>query len=171
MKSSLATIIAIIFLISAAGNASAIEKKQSIAIVQKKWITETQRIQLHTYLADTSRRVKRHWFPPRDGTAVTIRFKINGAGALEYARVFLGNSNCGICDTAALKAVTNAAPFRPLPLGCPSLELIYRFDYAVFSPDDPHFTILTLGDAKSGSYLVPSECEPAKNHSSFVPSQ
>lgn len=168
MRTLWATIIAIVSLLSAPGNASALEK-QSTAIVQKKWITETQRIQLHTYLAHTSRKVKRQWFPPRDATAVTVRFKINSEGTLEYARVF-GNSNCGICDTAALKAVTNAAPFRPLPPACPALELIYHFDYPVFSPDDPQFKILTLGDAKSGSYLIPSECETGKSHSSSPPS-
>lgn len=157
MEKSTVVFLLILSLISSTGKAFAVEK-QSTATVQKKWITETQRIQLRIFLADVNRRVKRAWFPPRDGNAVTVRFKINSEGALEYARTS-GNSQCSSCDTAALKAVTNAEPFRALPPGLPAIDIVYHFDYNVFTPDQPQFKILTLGDKKSGQFLIPSGCE------------
>ena len=86
-------------------------------------------------MADLQRRIKRAWFPPRgqESRRVKVIFKVHSQGELSDLRVE-GSSGVAIADQAALQAVTNAAPFRPLPPGAPAVvDIEFTFDYNVFS--------------------------------------
>jgi len=67
------------------------------------------------YRKDIIRRVKRTWFPPRDGGPVLVDFAIKPDGSVSGLRLS-GSSGCADCDKQALKAVANASPFGTLPL-------------------------------------------------------
>lgn len=86
------------------------------------------------YMADLQRRIKRNWFPPTDQASkrVTARFTINQSGKLSNLRL-AASSGSAVADQAALKAISNAAPFAPLPEGAPeSVDIEFKFDYNVF---------------------------------------
>ncbi len=86
------------------------------------------------YMADLQRRIKRSWFPPKgqESKRVVVVFKIHGGGELSHLRLE-HSSGMSIADQAALKAVENAAPFRPLPNGAPEdVDIQFTFDYNVF---------------------------------------
>lgn len=86
------------------------------------------------YMADLQRRIKRAWFPPRgnESKRVVVTFKVHTQGQLSHLRIEK-SSGVAIADQAALKAVENAAPFRPLPKGAPSVvDIEFTFDYNVF---------------------------------------
>lgn len=86
------------------------------------------------YMADLQRRIKRAWFPPKgnESKRVMVVFKIHRGGELSHLRIDRG-SGVAIADQAALKAVENAAPFRPLPAGAPEdVDIQFTFDYNVF---------------------------------------
>lgn len=86
------------------------------------------------YMADLQRRIKRAWFPPKgtESRRVVVVFKIHRGGELSHLRLDR-SSGVAIADQAALKAVENAAPFRPLPAGAPEdVDIQFTFDYNVF---------------------------------------
>ncbi len=86
------------------------------------------------YMADLQRRIKRAWFPPKgqESRRVVVIFKIHSDGSLSHLRLD-HTSGMAIADNAALKAVENAAPFRPLPAGAPTdVDIQFTFDYNVF---------------------------------------
>ncbi len=86
------------------------------------------------YMADLQRRIKRAWFPPKgqESRRVVVIFKIHSDGSLSHLRLD-HTSGMAIADQAALKAVENAAPFRPLPSGAPTdVDIQFTFDYNVF---------------------------------------
>lgn len=87
------------------------------------------------YMADLQRRIKRAWFPPRgqESRRVVVIFKVHSQGELSDLRIDK-SSGVATADQAALEAVRNAAPFRPLPNGAPSVvDIQFTFDYNVFS--------------------------------------
>ncbi len=87
------------------------------------------------YMADLQRRIKRAWFPPKgnESKRVVVVFKIHRGGELSNLRLDR-SSGVAIADQAALKAVENAAPFRPLPQGAADdVDIQFTFDYNVFS--------------------------------------
>ncbi len=87
------------------------------------------------YMADLQRRIKRAWFPPRgqESRRVVVVFKVHSQGELSDLRIDKSGGTA-IADQAALQAVQNAAPFRPLPPGAPSVvDIQFTFDYNVFS--------------------------------------
>lgn len=87
------------------------------------------------YMADLQRRIKRAWFPPRgqESRRVVVQFKVATGGELSGLRIE-HSSGVAIADQAALQAVQNAAPFRPLPAGAPPIvDIQFTFDYNVFS--------------------------------------
>ncbi len=87
------------------------------------------------YMADLQRRIKRAWFPPKgnESKRVVVVFKVHKGGELSHLRLD-HSSGVAIADQAALKAVENAAPFRPLPAGAPDdVDIQFTFDYNVFS--------------------------------------
>jgi TonB family protein len=70
----------------------------------------------HAYMIDLRRRIKRHWSPfgfPSNPPVVS--FKVRRDGTLSGLQIDRSSGNAGI-DNAALKAVQDAAPFRPTPL-------------------------------------------------------
>ncbi len=86
------------------------------------------------YMADLQRRIKRNWFPPTDAASkrVTARFTIHQSGKLSNLRLS-ASSGSAVADQAALKAISNAAPFALLPPGAPeSVDIEFKFDYNVF---------------------------------------
>lgn len=141
-------------------NPACASERYSTVLVEKTSLSKAERQQLELYLVDLDRRLRRHWFPPRDGGVVTERFKIRADGSLEFVKLF-GPSTCWSCEKAAADAVRNSAPFRALPAGCPAIDVVFHFDYRIFSPVDEHFKILTLGAEQSGRYLIPSDCNSA----------
>lgn len=86
------------------------------------------------YMAELQRRIKRSWFPPTDSASkrVTARFTIHQNGTLSNLQLSVP-SGSSVADQAALKAISNAAPFAPLPEGSPeSVDIEFKFDYNVF---------------------------------------
>lgn len=87
------------------------------------------------YMADLQRRIKRAWFPPKgnESKRVKVVFKVHRDGQMTNLRM-VTSSGLTIADAAALKAVENAAPFRPLPSGAPDdVDIEFTFDYNVFN--------------------------------------
>ncbi|HEY9677919.1 MAG TPA: energy transducer TonB [Drouetiella sp.] len=87
------------------------------------------------YMADLQRRIKRAWFPPKgnESKRVVVIFKVHRGGELSNLRLD-HSSGVAVADQAALKAVENAAPFRPLPAGASDdVDIQFTFDYNVFS--------------------------------------
>jgi TonB family protein len=87
------------------------------------------------YMADLQRRIKRAWFPPKgnESKRVKVVFKVHKDGQMTNLRILI-SSGLQIADAAALKAVENAAPFRPLPDGAPTdVDIEFTFDYNVFN--------------------------------------
>jgi TonB family protein len=87
------------------------------------------------YMADLQRRIKRAWFPPKgnESKRVVVIFKVHRGGELSNLRLE-HSSGVAIADNAALKAVENAAPFRPLPAGASDdVDIQFTFDYNVFT--------------------------------------
>lgn len=87
------------------------------------------------YLDELQRRIKRAWFPPKEGETkkVIVVFKIHTGGQLSHLTISR-SSGMAAADQAALKAVENAAPFRTLPDGCPeNVDVQFTFDYNVYS--------------------------------------
>ena len=87
------------------------------------------------YMADLQRRIKRAWFPPRgqESRRVKVIFQVHSQGELSNLRLEK-SSQVAIADQAALAAVSNAAPFRPLPAGAPAVvDIEFTFDYNVFT--------------------------------------
>jgi TonB family protein len=88
-----------------------------------------------SYMLDLQRRIKRAWFPPPNTQSrrVTVLFKIHTNGELSNLRVEK-SSGLALYDNAALRAVENAAPFRPLPLHADeNVDIQFTFDYNVFT--------------------------------------
>jgi len=86
-------------------------------------------------MADLQRRIKKHWFPPKgnESKRVVVVFKVHSGGELSQLRLD-HSSGVAIADQAALKAVEDAAPFRPLPAGAPdAVDIQFTFDYNVFT--------------------------------------
>jgi len=86
------------------------------------------------YMADLQRRIKRAWFPPKgnESKRVVVLFKIHKGGELSNLSIS-HSSGLAIADQAALKAIENAAPFRPLPSGASNdVGIQFTFDYNVF---------------------------------------
>jgi TonB family protein len=86
------------------------------------------------YLTDVQRRIKVQWSPPAAAKTkrVVVAFKINSDGSLANLRL---ERPCGaaLANKAALDAVQNAAPFRPLPEEAPPyLGIKFTFDYNAF---------------------------------------
>ncbi len=92
-------------------------------------------VDFSAYMAALQRRIKQNWFPPKcpESKKITVRFNILRNGTLRNLKL-VNSSGSAINDTAALKAVNNAAPFAPLPEGAPEeVDIEFKFDYNVFS--------------------------------------
>ncbi|MBS1998868.1 MAG: TonB C-terminal domain-containing protein, partial [Cyanobacteria bacterium SZAS LIN-2] len=98
-------------------------------------IDSTPDVNWMPYMADLQRRIKRNWYPPKalETKRVKVIFTLSTDGTLSNLRM-VRSSGLQLADIAALKAVENAAPFRPLPPHAPaSVDIEFTFDYNIFS--------------------------------------
>jgi TonB family protein len=101
---------------------------------EKPTLSAQKDVDFGPYMANLQRRIKRAWFPPRSAECkrVTVKFKVHSDGAVTDL-LLVNSSGIAQVDKAALKAVANAAPMRPLPEGAPSdVDIQFTFDYNVF---------------------------------------
>lgn len=92
-------------------------------------------INFQPYMNDMQRRIKRAWFPPKcsDSQGSKVSFKVDRDGYVSDLKV-VEHASSRLQDEAALKAVSNAQPFRPLPDGSPSkVDVEFSFDYNIFT--------------------------------------
>lgn len=87
------------------------------------------------YMRELQRRIKMCWDPPKgnESKTVVLLFKIAKDGRLLSCRVHK-SSGLPTADQAALKAVEQAAPFKPLPgdFKGQNIDIQFTFDYRVF---------------------------------------
>lgn len=119
-------------------------KETAVAAASSIVNTSVEEIDFGPYMADLQRTIKRAWFPPKESKSksVVVVFKIHVDGSLSDVKIQL-SSGVEIADDAALRAVVNAAPFRPLPKGAKeNISVQFKFDYNVFTSqvDKPHST-------------------------------
>lgn len=92
------------------------------------------------YAADLNRRIRRAWFPPRgqESRRVIVSFRVLLNGTMEALQVIRGSGMENV-DKAALDAVSNAAPFRPLhPTATQPIDVKFTFDYNVYESKGFH---------------------------------
>lgn len=91
---------------------------------------------MSSYVTELQRRVKRNWAPPKgnDNEKVSLFLRIGKDGKLLVLNIknISGNPDA---DNAAVYAVRQASPFRPLPseYRVNYLDVILTFDYNMFS--------------------------------------
>lgn len=87
------------------------------------------------YMRELQRRIRANWNPPVDYRTkrVTVLFKVEKSGRLASCSVFQSSGNKA-ADKAAVDAISNTAPFRPLPqeFSGKSIDIQFTFDYNVF---------------------------------------
>lgn len=87
------------------------------------------------YMIELQRRIKRRWNPPRgnESKRVVLMFKISKDGRLLSLSVYK-SSGVPEADQAAIQAVKESAPFRPLPPEHRGnyVDIEFAFDYNVF---------------------------------------
>lgn len=87
------------------------------------------------YMMELQRRIKRRWNPPRgnESKRVVLLFKVSKDGRLLSLKME-GTSGVPEADQAAIRAVKEAAPFRPLPAEYrgSDIDIQFTFDYNVF---------------------------------------
>lgn len=98
------------------------------------------------YMRDLQRRIRRSWFPPSCSGSLKIctAFKLSANGEVSDVRLTT-SSGFELADRAALRAILNGSPYRPLPCGAPeSVDVEFNFDYNVLKDgaavkiDDAH---------------------------------
>jgi len=106
------------------------------------------------YMIDMQRRIKRAWFPPKcsDSQCAKVKFEVDRDGYVSELQV-VEHASSRMQDEAALKAVVNAQPFRPLPPGSPSkVDVEFSFDYNIFTESN---TSAFRSSAYSGIQIDP----------------
>ena len=86
------------------------------------------------YMSALQRKIKMSWKPPRgtESNRIMVTFSVLQNGRLENLQMIIASQDAS-ANQAALEAVTNAAPFAPLPAGAgPKVEVEFTFDYNVF---------------------------------------
>lgn len=93
------------------------------------------------YMAELQRRIRRHWFPPKDplSKVAVVTFVVARDGTMTGLRLSRRTGN-ELSDQAALRAVEDAAPFPPLPAGSPpTVDIEFTFTYQVYGNDGTSF--------------------------------
>lgn len=109
------------------------------------------------YMADLQRRIKRAWFPPKgdESKEVVTEFWISRDGTASGAEIYR-SSGIPLADAAALKAISNASPLRPLPLGSNrKVQIQFSFTYNVYGSESRSRTIVkttSLPTAETKTY-------------------
>jgi TonB family protein len=86
------------------------------------------------YMSSLQRKIKRSWKPPRgsESNRIVVTFTVLQDGRLGNLKIIRSSPNPE-ANMAALKAVTDASPFEPLPPGAgPDIDIEFTFDYNVF---------------------------------------
>ena len=88
------------------------------------------------YMRDLEQRIKRNWTPPKGDSSkrVVITFTISRDGRLLNKRI-VKQSGSPLADRAAMSAIEQTAPFRPLPpeFKGQSVPIEFTFDYNVLN--------------------------------------
>ncbi len=88
------------------------------------------------YMRDLEQRIKRNWTPPKGDSSkrVVITFTISRDGRLLNKRL-VKSSGVPLADRAAMSAIEQTAPFRPLPpeFKGQSVPIEFTFDYNVLN--------------------------------------
>lgn len=87
------------------------------------------------YMKELQIRIKQSWHPPRNSESkqVVVVFHVKADGSLETAEVSK-TSGEPMADQAALAAISEVFPFRPLPeeFADEGIDIQFTFDYNVF---------------------------------------
>lgn len=86
---------------------------------------------LRGYKCDLDHRIKRCWFPPKDGKPAVVRFNLSRKGEASNL-VLLMSSGERFSDEAALNAVKLAQPFKAIPKELPA-PLEAEFNFRLYS--------------------------------------
>jgi TonB family protein len=82
------------------------------------------------YISKVEKKIKRKWKAPKKNLNYNIKvnFKINSQGGIEDLKIISASGDTK-SDLAALKAVKDASPFEPIPVGLEApLEIEFSFD-------------------------------------------
>ncbi len=94
---------------------------------------KTTDVDFGPYMSALQRKIKSNWKPPRysESNQIVATFSVNSKGQLSNLKLSKSSPLLD-ANTAALAAVTKAAPFDPLPAGSdPIVEIEFTFDYNV----------------------------------------
>jgi TonB family protein len=86
------------------------------------------------YMQTLQRQIKKHWSPCKESEPrrVKVTFKITEVGELKNLEISQPSGSQSL-DLLALKAVTDAAPFDPLPKGSPKeVDILLTLDCNIF---------------------------------------
>lgn len=86
------------------------------------------------YMAALQRKIKRAWKPPRgtESNRIVATFRVRRDGTLVDLKLIV-KCDYPEANLAALEAISNAAPFDPLPAGsAETVDIEFTFDYNVF---------------------------------------
>lgn len=94
---------------------------------------EEARTEYGLYFADLQRRIKRAWFPPKQREVAHVVFflKVHRGGEVSDVRINR-SSGLNLFDQAALRAIENAAPLKPLPPDqCETIDVAITFEHDI----------------------------------------
>ncbi len=107
------------------------------------------------YMKDLQKKIYSKWYPPRlsESNRTVLLMKIAKNGVL-LALSILQSSGHKACDDAALEAVYEAAPFKPLPEGFKgkSIDIQFTLDYNVYGAH-PAKPAVNWQNASSSNYM------------------
>jgi TonB family protein len=88
------------------------------------------------YMQDLQKRIKQVWHPPRgnESKRVVVIFRVDRLGRLIRVEV-TKSSGAPLADRAAVAAIEQIFPFRPLPaeFADENIDIEFTFDYNVFN--------------------------------------
>jgi TonB family protein len=96
---------------------------------------DSDEVDFSSYVGEMQKRIKKNWYPPRgaESLTVTLKFKVLKDGSLGSVRL-VRSTGISAADDAAKAAITNSAPFPPLPKGAgDDIDIKFTFDYNVFN--------------------------------------
>lgn len=85
---------------------------------------------LRAYKRDLNRKIKRSWFPPKDGSHAVVSFSLNRRGEVSNLAIYQSSGSMA-SDESALNAVKLAQPFRAIPMELPA-PLDAKFDFQFY---------------------------------------
>lgn len=97
-------------------------------------VAATQDLNFGPYMSSLQRKIKLAWKPPRgtESNRIVVNFSVLRSGQLSNLTLVRKSASVE-ANNAALDAVTDAAPFDPLPEGAGnSIDIEFTFDYSVF---------------------------------------